>query len=103
MSLHFTVPNRTDESNCECVCMKKMLNSSDYEKFVCLNPKQKMFFENICLRSYNDIHPKSLKKPFLHDAFVVGKTYDSVGKYEFKTVSHCKVLELTFEFLPRQS
>ena len=55
MSLHFTVPNRTDESNCECVCMKKMLNSSDYEKFVCLNPKQKMFFENICLQSYNDI------------------------------------------------
>ena len=51
MSLHFTVPNRTDE----CECMKRLLKSSDYEKFVCLNPKQKIFFEIICLQSYHDI------------------------------------------------
>ena len=53
MSLHFTVPNRTDESESEC--MKRLLHSPDYEKFVCLNPKQKIFFENMCLQSYNDI------------------------------------------------
>ena len=52
MSLHFTVPSKSDDSE----CMKRLLNPIDYKKFDSLNPKEKMFFENICLQSYKDIN-----------------------------------------------
>ena len=52
MSLHFTVPNKSDG----CECMKRFLHPIDYKKFDSLNPKVKMFFENICLQLYKDIN-----------------------------------------------
>ena len=46
------VRNKLDQS----YCMKRILDSVNYEKFTSLCPKQQLFFENLCIQSFNDIY-----------------------------------------------